>query len=106
MVVLNELDEFLRILGVGGIAAFLEPVCPTFVVLDDNLKERLIARALQKDSVVVERLTGVLVNAEAVVFLVIIFEVGLASPVGGRSGCWLVWQVRWFPPPIRGVLAP
>lgn len=78
-----EVDEELGVLGIGGVARFLEADCPSLVVVAVQVKQCLVTLSLQELGVVVEGSFGMLVAAETLIGFVVIGIVGFTVPVAG-----------------------
>lgn len=82
LVVFYDFDEFVCIGTVGGVAAFLKPACPTFIVGNLQAKQRLVARAFQKLGMVLIRFLHPFVFPETFSPQVVVMIYPSAAPVG------------------------
>ena len=81
MVVLNDFNQFRRILFVGGISACFEAMCPSLIVLYRYLKTSGIAGSLEEDSMVFETLRGVFILSETITFSLVIVIIDTSKPI-------------------------
>jgi hypothetical protein len=82
MVVLDVLYEFLGILRIGGIATFLQTVCPGLVVGDIVLEQGLVAVLVAEEiGMVPEGLLRAVIDPETLSAHIVIDFHGLALPV-------------------------
>ena len=79
VVLFNEGDEAVGVLGVGGVAAGLQSLRPTFVIRQFEVKQPRVPIPQQELAVVVVAVFGVVVHPEA-------FALGVVVMVGALSG--------------------